>query len=367
MLRKRGNLLYNIHPARLPESAVRFTYTFGLGGITFWLFLILAVTGMLEMFYYAPTPGEANASVKAIAYLASYGWLVRNVHYWAAQGMVVVAFLHLCRVFLTGAAKSRRRFNWLIGLALLVLTLLLDFSGYTLRWDQASQWALLVGTNLLNEIPLAGETIYRWLVGGKAIGAATLLRFYGWHALGLPLLAFGLMLWHFWRIRRDGGISHPPFTPTRLSTDTKPPSHKDTKEDLASLDLPGYTPRVARDILIFQEFVAAVIVLCLLVWLAACLPVEIGPAADLAVTPAEVRAPWFFLGIQGLLRFAPPLAAGILVPLALLLTLAALPYLEPGEAGVGRWLAPERIKWLIAFGVIAGGMVVLVLWGFLVA
>jgi quinol-cytochrome oxidoreductase complex cytochrome b subunit len=323
------------------------------------------------MFYYVPTPAEANTSVKAIAYLVSYGWLVRNVHFWAAQGMLVAAFLHLCRVFLTGAAMSRRRFNWLLGLALLGLTLLMDFSGWALRWDQASQWALLVGTNLVKEIPLFGDTLYRWLVGGQAIGAPTLLRFYGWHAVGLPLLASGVLLWHFWRIRRDGGISRARPACSALSAGSgrrgdlpEPPL---PGEDQADHSEPAQAPSsagwVSRDVLVFREFITAGIVLCLLVLLAASVGVEIGPAADLSVLPAEVRAPWFFLGVQGLLRYAPPLQAGILIPLAWLAALAVLPYLEPGEAGIGCWFAPERRPWLIAFGVIAGSMVGLLLWG----
>jgi quinol-cytochrome oxidoreductase complex cytochrome b subunit len=341
MLHKRGNLLYNIHPPRLPASAVRFTYTLGLGGITFWLFLVLAVTGVLEMFYYIPTAAEANDSVKTIAYLTNYGWLVRNMHYWAAQAMVVAAFLHLCRVFFTGAARGPRRFNWLLGLALLVLMLFMDFSGYVLRWDQATQWALLVGTNLVKEIPLAGGALYGLLVGGRAVGGATLLRFYGWHIVALPLLAFGFMLWHFWRIRRDGGISH--ATP-----------------------VPGQTtPLASRDDLLFREVVVAVLTICLLVLLAALTTVPIGPAADLtAVSPAEIRAPWIFLGVQVLLHYAPSVVAGILLPALFMLCLAALPFLERGTDGTGVWFAPQRRRWLLAFGLVVGAGAALVVWGF---
>ncbi|MDO9065719.1 MAG: cytochrome b N-terminal domain-containing protein [Chloroflexota bacterium] len=341
MLHKRGNFLYHIHPARLPASAVRFAYTLGLGGIAFWLFLILAVTGALELFYYIPTAAEANDSVKTIAYLANYGWLVRNMHYWAAQGMVVAAFLHLCRVFFTGAAKGPRRFNWLLGVVLFLLTLFMDFSGYVLRWDQATQWALLVGTNLVKEIPLAGGSFYSLLVGGRELSGATLLRFYGWHIVALPLLAFAIMVWHFWRIRRDGGISHPAPAAGQTSL-------------LAS-----------RDDLLFRELVAAVVVTCLLVLLAAVATVPIGPAADLtAISPVEVRAPWIFVGVQVLLRYAPPVVAGIIAPALFVLFLAALPFVERGAEGTGVWFAPQRRGWLLAFGLVVAVGVALVVWGF---
>jgi quinol-cytochrome oxidoreductase complex cytochrome b subunit len=137
-------------PSR-PQSAARFTYTFHLGAISLALFVVLVVTGILEMFFYVPTPEEANATVKLIAYMAPYGWLVRNLHYWAGQGMVITVTLHLLRVAFTGGYKGRRS-NWLIGVALLLLVLLADFTGYVLRWDDRATWALTVGTNLLRAI-----------------------------------------------------------------------------------------------------------------------------------------------------------------------------------------------------------------------
>ena len=134
-----------------PADAARFTYTFHLGAISIALFLILLLTGVLEMFVYVPTPEQANASVRLIAYVAPYGWLIRNLHYWAGQAMVVTVTLHLMRVIFTGGYKGRRS-NWLIGVGLLVLVLLLDFTGYILRWDDRAAWALTVGTNLLRTI-----------------------------------------------------------------------------------------------------------------------------------------------------------------------------------------------------------------------
>ncbi len=134
-----------------PQPAARFTYTFHLGTISIALFVILAVTGILETFYYLPTPEAANDSVKLVAYVVPYGWLIRNLHFWAGQAMVVTVTLHMIRVALSGGYK-RRRSNWLIGMALLVLVLLVDFTGYVLRWDERAVWALTVGTNLLRAI-----------------------------------------------------------------------------------------------------------------------------------------------------------------------------------------------------------------------
>ncbi len=148
---RRPNFYAHLRMPSTPTYSARFTYTFHLGAISAALFVILGVTGILEMFFYVPTPEQANDSVKLIAYVAPYGWLIRNMHYWAAQAMVVTVTLHLMRVVFTGGYK-RRRWNWLIGISLLLLTLAVDFTGYVLRWDERGSWALMVGTNLLREI-----------------------------------------------------------------------------------------------------------------------------------------------------------------------------------------------------------------------
>ncbi len=148
---RRPTFYEHLRMPHLPEPAARFTYTFHLGAISAALFVLLGITGLLEMFFYVPTPDQANASVKLIAYVVPYGWLIRNLHYWAAQAMVVTVTLHLMRVAFSGGYKGRR-LNWLIGVSLLVLVLLLDFTGYVLRWDERASWALTVGTNLLRTL-----------------------------------------------------------------------------------------------------------------------------------------------------------------------------------------------------------------------
>lgn len=148
---RRPNFYEHLRRPTTPTPAARFMYTFHLGAISAALFAILLVTGILEMFFYVPTPEEANASVKLIAYVVPYGWLIRNMHYWAAQAMVIVVTLHMMRVIFSGGYKKRRS-NWLIGISLLLLTLFIDFTGYVLRWDDRASWALQVGTNIVRSI-----------------------------------------------------------------------------------------------------------------------------------------------------------------------------------------------------------------------
>jgi quinol-cytochrome oxidoreductase complex cytochrome b subunit len=330
--RQRPNFFYHIHPPTIPAREARFQYTFGLGGISLFLFLVLVLTGVFEMFVYIPTPEGAIASIREITYVAPYGWLLRNMHFWAGQLMVGTVALHMARVVFSGGYKGRRA-NWLIGLALLVLTLFLDFTGYVLRWDQDTGWALLVGTNLLQAIPGIGPALYRFVAGGQRIGAPTLLRFYTWHVFGLALLAFILIGWHIFRVRRDGGIS-----------------------------TQGQGPRLSREQLVRTELVAAMLTLAALVGLSLVADAPLGPPADATALVDEPQAPWFFLWVQELLRVASPLVAGILVPLGVLLALAALPYtLDRNDVGTGRWFnRPGRVA-QVAFLVLVLGILMLIL------
>lgn len=320
MPRQRPNFFLHLHPPTIPAREARFGYTFGLGGISLLLFIVLAITGVLEMFVYVPTPDGAPESVRQITYLAPFGWLLRNLHFWAGQLMVGSVALHMARIVFSGGYKSRR-FNWLIGVVLLALTVLLDFTGYVLRWDQDTGWALLVGTNLLKEIPGIGPALYRFLVGGESIGGATLLRFYTWHVFGLALLAFVLITWHLFRVRRDGGISH--------------------RER---------APRVSRERLLRTELTAALLTLAALIGLSLAADAPLGAPADPTAVAAESRAPWFFLWVQELLRSAAPFLAGVLIPLAVLLVLGILPYtLDRSEAGVGQWFNQPGRKAQVTF------------------
>ena len=206
----RPSFFHHLHPPGIPAEQARFRYTLAAGGLAVFLLLILFVTGLLEMYYYVPTPEQAARSVENINVLVPFGSLIRNLHFWSAQFLVLVVTIHLLRVVLTGAYGAKRRFNHLLGLGLLVLVLLLDFTGYILRWDEGIHWALVVGANLLKTIPWVGAGLYQFVIGGSEPGPATLIRFYAWHIFGLTTAAFLLMVWHIFRVRRDGGIAAPP-------------------------------------------------------------------------------------------------------------------------------------------------------------
>jgi quinol-cytochrome oxidoreductase complex cytochrome b subunit len=196
------NLILHLHPVSIPQHALRLRYTWCMGGITAFLFLVEIVTGAMLMFYYRPTIEFAYRDMLDLRDVVALG-VVREIHRWAAHAMVVAVMLHMLRVFLTGSYKPPREFNWTVGVLLLALTLLLSFTGYLLPWDQLSLWAVTVGTNL------AGSGVRYILLGADRIGEETLNRFYVLHCIALPLAATLLMAVHFWRIRKDGGISGP--------------------------------------------------------------------------------------------------------------------------------------------------------------
>lgn len=222
------NFFLHLHPVSVKKQGIALSYTWCMGGVTFFLFLVETITGVLLMFYYRPTLEWAYNDILALRDVVTLG-ILREIHRWGAHAMVITVWLHMYRVFLTGSYKPPREFNWNVGVILLVITLLLSFTGYLLPWDQLAVWAITVGTNMARATPFighegpgaallslgglefvhAGDDVRFGLLGGRFVGDAAILRFYVLHCVGFPLVAAGLMALHFWRVRKDGGISGP--------------------------------------------------------------------------------------------------------------------------------------------------------------
>lgn len=312
----RPSFFHHLHPPTVPAAQARWRYTLGAGGIAIFLTLIIGVTGVLEMFYYIPDPQEAALSVQTITYHVPYGSFIRNMHYWSAQFLLIVTALHLARVVFTAAYRPPRHFNYLLGLGLFVLAIMLDFTGYILRWDQGICWPLVTGTNLIKSIPWIGGFLYRVAVGGGEACTSALTRFYTWHIFALIIPAAILLAWHAFRVRRDGGIAVPPAS---LRTDNA---------------------RISRNVLVRREVLTMFLVGVILILFASFFPAPIGPA--MTGSPSQVedaRAPWFFLWVQQLLNWGDPFVFGVLIPLAILTLLALVPYIfpKPAETDLGHW------------------------------
>lgn len=308
------------------------------------------------MLYYQPAVPNAYENMKDLDYAVSYGMFLRNMHRWAAHLMVISVFLHMLRVFFHGAYKPPREFNWVIGVALFILTLLLSYTGYLLPYDQLAYWAVTVGASLVEYVPLLGDKLKFLLLGGNEIGDNTLIRFYVLHCIILPGLSVALIGFHFWRIRKDGGLHFhgKPDEPERnedaevetdeMNTGQNPIQIKKRivlfprkvpqrfqqtvpKEKL----VPTFPNLIIREAICFQV-VTAVVALISLFFNA---PLEM--LANPVNTPNPAKAPWYFLGIQELLHYFPPVVAGVLIPVAVIVALTAIPYLVINVKGQGLW------------------------------
>jgi len=217
------NVFLHLFSTKVRRRMMSFSATWYLGTLTFGTFLVLVITGVLLMLYYHPSVPQAYADTKDLQFVVSSGMFLRNLHRWSAHAMVFLVFAHMFKVFYRGAYRPPREFNWVIGVILLLITLLLSYTGYLLPWDQLAYWAITVGSNIALAVPLLGNKIHFLLLGGNSVNANALLRFYVLHCVILPLAAAFLVAIHFWRIRKDGGLYVHQSEPAAARSQTKAP------------------------------------------------------------------------------------------------------------------------------------------------
>lgn len=319
---KWNNLILHLHPKLVPEKALKFTLTFGLGGMSALLFVLLALTGMLLRFVYVPTPEAAYDSILQIKNEVLFGNLIRNIHHWSATLLVLINFLHMLRVLFTGAYTGKRASNWTIGVIMLLLIFFSSFSGYLLPWDQLSYWAVTVVTGMLLYIPFVGEFINQAILQGTEVGAPTLLLFYTMHTGILPLAMVILMSFHFWKVRKAGGVVIP------------------ANEEGEKVKKVPVVPN-----LVVKEFVVAVCLIAVILLLSTLFNAPFGKPADPSITPNPTKAPWYFMGFQELILHFHPFVAVVLLPIAILTLLFYLPKIKNINPAEGVWfLSPLGIK-----------------------
>ena len=200
------DLLVHIHPPTIPEETLRFRLSFGLGGMSATLVCLLIVTGIIQLLTYEPSVRGAYASVHEMYRQGGFGGWIRNIHHWSANLLVIVVVLHLLRVYFTGAIGPGRRLNWIIGLIILMLVLSANFSGYLLPWDQLAFWAVTICTSMMTYFPGIGLWLMELFRGGPDVGPNTLANFYGLHIACIPGALLLLLCWHFWLVRKSGGL-----------------------------------------------------------------------------------------------------------------------------------------------------------------
>jgi quinol-cytochrome oxidoreductase complex cytochrome b subunit len=318
----RASFFLHLHPDRVRQQTLDPRTTLGLGVIAISLLGVLLVTGLALMFWYVPAPSSAyERGVDLSAGALPLGGLMRDLHRLASDALVVVVFLHLARVYLTGSLGRGRRLNWLVGAGLLLLVLATAFTGFLLPWDRDAYWAATVGGELLALFPLVGEPLRSLLWGGDAVGDDTVLRAFAFHVALFPVAGAALLGYHLWRIRKVGGLARPAGT-----------------DDEAAM-VPT-RPAVTLRELSIALFSTAVLVGAAMVWDA---PLGLPGHPPQPVDPA--KAPWFFLWVQELVSYATWLGAA--VPSLLLLALVASPLLERDGAAAGVWFAAGR-RWRCA-------------------
>jgi quinol-cytochrome oxidoreductase complex cytochrome b subunit len=311
-------LVLHFRPRRVPEKTLRFSLTWGLGGMAVVLVTLQLFTGILLKFAYGPVPTQAYDSLVRLQEGFLFGQLVRNIHYWGANLLVVVVCLHGLRVFFTGGFHPPRRLNWVVGLSLFILVLASNLTGYLLPWDQLAYWATTICVGMLEYIPFIGSRLQQVVLGGPQIGPATLRNFFALHTAVFPALIVMLMAFHFWRVRKAGGLVIPRF----------PAEEPDDKPTM----VPAHPDLLLREAAVALATIACVLALSLF------FDVPMGQLANPGLSPNPTKAPWYFAGIQELLMHFHPTFA-LLIAAALMVSAFYLPYLNYREAPAGVWFA----------------------------
>ena len=313
------NLILHFRPPTVPEKTLNFSLTLGLGGMAALLIFLQLGTGLLLKFVYIPTPLDAYKSIQMLNNEVMFGQLIRNMHHWCANFLVLIVLLHMLRVFFTGAFHPPRQFSWIIGLGLFALVLAANFTGYLLPYDQLAYWAVTVSTGMLEYIPFIGGRLQEIIQGGHEIGPATLSIFFAIHTAVVPVGLVILMAFHFWRIRKSGGLVIP-----------RAPGEQIEEKPVRVPTLPH---------LLLREVVVALLLIAVVMIVSVSFDVPLGDSANPGLSPNPTKAPWYFSGLQELLLHLHPLFSVFIIPLVLVVTLMGTPYLKYDTNTEGIWFA----------------------------
>ena len=338
--------LLHIKPTYYHESVTRFTHTFRLGLLSTYLFFLETITGIYLMIWYAPSPERAYVDMIRLLSDVPFGQFMRDMHRLGAEAMVAIVTAHMVRTYLTGSYKAPRQFTWFTGVILLVVTLFLSFSGYLLPWDQLAFWAVTIGTSMAEAVPpqVVGETVNMLARGAPDISANGLLRFYLLHVLFLPLILILFFFVHYYKVVHFG-ISLPA---------NEEEVGQDTANKVPADRRVYFLPDVFLDEATFLIGFTAILTLIVVFFFQA--PLE--SIANPQSTPMHTVAPWYFYWLQGLLKIADKMIAGVILPGVLLVLLMLIPYLDRNPS---RRVRDRKIA--IISGIVAG--VVMIIWSWM--
>jgi len=283
-----NNLILHFRPRTIPEQTLKFTHTWGLGGIAAALVMLLFLTGIMLKFIYEPFPGRAYDSIILLQQDVWFGQFIRNIHHWSANILVVVVFLHMVRVFFTGAFHPPRQFNWIIGLILFFLIIISNFTGYLLPWDQLAFWAITICTSMFEYIPGVGMWLQKLIRGGAEIGPESLKTFL--------------------RDKSEPAVRKVPTVPD----------------------------------LILRELVVALVLIAFILVFSIIFNAPLEDKANPGLSPNPAKAPWYFLGMQELLLHFHPLFAVFIIPIFVIGFLILLPYFKYDSDVTGFWFISQK-------------------------
>jgi len=331
-----NGLLLHFRPRAVPQRTLRFTLTWGLGGMAVVLVTVLFMTGLMLKFSYQPVPDRAYESIVRLQNMVYFGQLIRNIHHWSGNALLVVVFLHFLRVFFSGAFHAGRQFNWILGLVMFLFALASNFTGYLLPWDQLAFWAVTICTGMLEYIPGIGSGLQTLIRGGTDIGPATLSIFYAIHTAIIPAGLIILMPFHFWRVRKAGGLVIP------RQPDDDPQERGESVATIPNL--------------IVRELVVAAVLIALILILSILFNAPLEAKANPGLSPNPTKAPWYFAGLQELLLHFHPLFAVLVIPGAILGMLFLLPYLRYDADSAGVWFASYQGRKTAAAAAVAAAV-----------
>lgn len=377
------NFLMHWFPAKITFKSASWGYSFWLGTISASLFIILGITGIVLMMVYVPSVERAYQSIKDVEYVVTFGWFIRRMHRWAAHLMVAAVYLHMFRVFFTGAyrsssvtARGQRHINWLIGMVLLLLTMLLSYTGYLLPWDQLALWAITIGAKIAYSVPFIGPDIAFFMQGGTLIGQNTLIIWYTLHVAILPIMTVGLISWHMWRIRKDGGLAAVDSLGVEKVEESAKEELPPRKTYTIMGVVEGIKPSVVYNKIMGESFPAipAIMNRILIVFLGTLavlmvfsifysIPLE--EPATTEWTPNPAKAPWYFLWLQEMVSMTTirlggitingGFVGGVILPGLIVAWAALWPFFDKSsEKSIGVWFHKSRWKQNITFIIMVG-------------
>ena len=329
-----NTFLLHFRPRTVPERTLKFTLSWGLGGMAAVSVMIQILTGILLKFVYEPFPDRAYQSIVILQRDVIFGQFIRNLHHWTGNILVAVSFLHMLRVLFTGAWDRPRRLNWIIGCALFFLILISNFTGYLLPWDQLAYWAITICTGMLEYIPGIGAWLQTMIRGGHEVGAASLRIFFSIHTAVVPGCLFLLSGFHFWRTRKAGGLILPHAPDGTIG------------------EKPFRVPAIPN--LLLREGVVALVLLAVIFTVSAFINAPLEAPANPGLSPNPTKAPWYFAGFQELLLHFHPLFAVFIIPVLGVGLVVFLPYYNSPSEGAGVWFGSHKGRRMAVSAAVTG-------------